>query len=150
MRRAALAALLCALTAAGCAGPVKTRAYAVSVAPEANGESPVPLELVVVYDRALLEEVQQLSARDWFRRRTQLARDYPDGFRSMRWELVPGQSLALRPLELSRRGARAAFVFADYLTEGDHRLRIDPFRTALIELGDEEALVRPPPRGGGG
>ena len=123
---------------------VSTRAYAIRVAPGANQDSPVPLELVVVYDKRMLAEVEQLSARDWFQRRAQFERDYPNGFRSMRWEFVPGQSIALHPLELSRRGARGALVFADYLSEGDHRLRLDPYKQVIIELRDQDVVVRSP------
>jgi type VI secretion system protein len=142
-RRLAAAALACLVLAApGCAAKVKTRAYAVQVAPEANQDSPVPLELVVVYHRDLLAQLQKLSAREWFQRREQFARDFPRGFRSLRWELVPGQSVELRRLPISRRGARAAFVFADYLTGGDHRLRLDPFKLALIELRGDDVAVR--------
>lgn len=130
---------------AGCGGPVKTRAYALALSPAANANSPVPVEMVAVYSRAMLEEVAGLTARDWFQRRAQLARDYPDGWRSVRWELVPGQTVALRRLELSRRGARALFVWADYQTEGPHRVRLDPFAQAILEFGETDVAVRRAP-----
>lgn len=143
MGRLVRATLVGALAlAAGCRGPVRTKAYSIVLSPEANANSPVPVEMVAVYDRKMLGEVAGLTARDWFRRRAQFERDYPEGWRSVRWELVPGQTLALRPLALSRRGARALFLWADYREEGPHRVRLDPFRRALVEFGEKDVAVK--------
>jgi type VI secretion system protein len=128
--------------AAGCGGGVKTRAYSIVVSPQANANSPVPVEMVVVYNRKMLAEVAGLTARDWFERRAQFGRDYPDGWRSMRWEFVPGQSMPLHRLELSRRHARALFIWADYAGEGPHRVRLDPFKRAIVEFGEKDFSAR--------
>jgi type VI secretion system protein len=121
---------------------VKTKAYSIVVSPQANANSPVPVEMVAVYDRKMLAEVAGLTARDWFQRRAQLERDYPEGWRSVRWEFVPGQSVALRRLELPRRGARALFLWADYQDDAPHRVRLDPFERAVVEFGEKDVTVR--------
>lgn len=131
------------LLAAGCGSPVRTRAFAVQVAPEANDRSPVPVALVVVYDPSLLETVAALTARDWFRQREQLARDFPGGFTALSWEFVPGQRVPLQPVRFRHRRARGAFVFADYAAPGDHRIRIDPYRRVTIRLLDDDLSVAP-------
>ena len=140
LRAAAMTAVLA--VAAGCGGGLKTREYSIDVHPQANAHSPVRVEMVAVYDRKMLAEVAGLPAGDWFRRRAQFERDYPDGWRSMRWEFVPGQGVALHRLELSRRGARALLLWADYAEEGPHRVRLDPFKRVVIEFGETDVAVR--------
>lgn len=143
-RRAPAAALLLAMAAGACAPAVKTRDFAVRTDAEANRQSPVPVDLVLVYDRTLAGELAGATARDWFLRREQIGRDYPDGVRWLSWELVPGQSVPRHRLPLRRRGARAAFVFADYLEPGEHRLRLDPIPNATVWLGTDGMSLQTP------
>jgi type VI secretion system protein len=136
---AALAAIL--LAGAGCRGSLKTRTVSIRADSLANSDTPIPVDLVVIYDKALVAQAAELTARQWFTRKSQIARDHPNGFRSASWELVPGQQVPVHRFPFKRRGVRAAFVFADYLAPGDHRVRIDPLRTAAIVLGAAEVTV---------
>lgn len=105
----------------------------ISVSPDANRNSPIAVELVIVYNGKLLDELLKMPAGDWFRKREQFLRDYPDGVDSWRWEWIPGQEVA--ELELPVRvGAKAGVVFADYVTPGEHRLRIDPHQPVRLVL----------------
>ena len=105
----------------------------ISVSPDANRNSPIAVELVIVYNGKLLDELLKMPAGDWFRKREQFLRDYPDGVDSWRWEWIPGQEVA--ELELPVRvGAKAGVVFADYATPGEHRLRIDPHQPVRLTL----------------
>lgn len=140
----ALAAVLVA--GAGCRGSLKTRTVSIRADSLANSDTPIPVDLVVIYDKALAAQAAELTARQWFTRKPQIARDHPNGFRSASWELVPGQRVPVHRFPFKRRGARAAFVFADYLAPGDHRVRIDPLRTAEVVLGAEEVTVAAPTR----
>jgi type VI secretion system protein len=134
--RRGLALALCAAALAGGCGPaVKTHAYAVYAEPRANDTSPVPVEFVVAYDDELVKVLSGLTARDWYRQRAQLRQDNPRGLHTVAREFVPGQSVPLQSLHYSRRGAKGAFVFADYYTPGEHRVRVDPFRRILLRLG---------------
>lgn len=145
--RALLAAVVLAATlSAGCRGSLKTRTVSVRADSAANADTPVPVDLVVIYDKTFVDEAGKLTAREWFTRKGQIARDRPYGVRSVSWELVPGQRVPLHRFPFKRRGARAAFVFADYLAPGDHRVRIDPFRNAEVVLGAEEVTLTPPAR----
>jgi type VI secretion system protein len=131
--------------ACGCFGPFGgggLRAYSVVVAPNANGYSPVPVEMVAVFDGKMVAEVAGLTARDWFQRREQFGRDYPGRWASKRWEFVPGQSMPLHRLEKELQGARSVFVWADYPGEGPHRVRLDTFKDVVIEFGEKDVAVR--------
>lgn len=112
---------------------------ATRIDPRANQDNPIAVELVVVYNKKLLEQLLALPAREWFKRREQIRRDYPDneGFVSWKWEWVPGQEVPARELSFGV-GARGGIVYADYLSEGDHRARIDPHQSFAIVLGEKE------------
>lgn len=119
---------------------------ATKIDPRANQDNPIAVELVIVYDKKLLEQLLALPAREWFKRREQIRRDYPDdeGFVSWKWEWVPGQEVP--PQELSFGvGVRGGIVYADYLTEGDHRARIDPHQSFTLILGEKELATEPLP-----
>lgn len=119
----------------------------VTVAPDANLQSPIAVELVVVYQKPLVDELRKLTARQWFERRADLRRDYPGGFDSWSWEWVPSQSVPSFQLRYEM-GAKAGIVFADYMTPGSHRAVVDPHRPIRLALerdgfvigatGDEE------------
>lgn len=126
------------LVLSACGRAIETRMVGFEVAPEANDRSPVPVELVVVYDAEVLPLLLELTARQWFAARGQLLLDHPTGLRSQMWELVPGQELPMQRLPVARKGAHAAFVYADYLGPGAHRIRIDPYERVLVRLGADD------------
>jgi type VI secretion system protein len=109
----------------------------ITVAPDVNLQSPVAVELIVVYQTPLVDELRKLSARQWFERADDLRRDYPKGFDSWGYEWVPSQCVAIDALQYSV-GAKAVVVFADYVTPGSHRAVLDahqPFRLDLEREG---------------
>lgn len=133
--------ILLILLLVGCGRSIATRSLGFTVAPDANDHAPVPVELVVVYDGALVPQLLELSAREWFQGRQQLLRDHPRGLRAHLWELVPGQDLPMQELPLDRSGAAAAFVYADYRTPGAHRIRVDSYARVRLRLTAEEVQV---------
>lgn len=123
------------------AGDVK---MTVTISPQLNDNTPVPVEIVFLYDKALLESVLQKSAEDWFANREQFVKDNsPDKkFESQKWEWVPGQTVE-KPLNLSYRiGARGAVIFAGYASPGSHRQAIDPQLDIALDLGPTGFTVK--------
>lgn len=121
----------CGITDAFKSGPVFSMEWvALQASPQANGDQPVAVDLVILHQEELIERLEKLPAADWFGRKAQFARDFPKGFSIISWELVPDQSIPARQLaddELeSTTGDRAvgAYVFALYVTPGDHRARV--------------------------
>ena len=74
----------------------------VQTAPLTNQNNPVAVDVLFVYDRDLLNTLLQMSASDWFAKREQLERDYPQrsGFAVWSWEWVPGQIVLPQTLPL--------------------------------------------------
>lgn len=116
----------------------------VVIAPDANRDSALAVEMVVVRDKDFLKRLMDLSARDWFTQRDQLRRDFPKAFESWDYEWIPGQQIP--PIRKRfKAGARGGFVFADYLGEGPHRARFDPYQPFQVRLERTDLEVRTKP-----
>jgi len=132
------ASILCLLgTLAACSAKVNTRNFAVSASRDANRDSPVAVDLVIVREEALVPTVTAMSARQWFMDRDQMARDHPASLEFQSWEFVPGQIWESSGFPLSNRSGYALVVFADYQSEGVHRVRVDPIREFRLVLRAE-------------
>ncbi|MCR9221362.1 MAG: hypothetical protein NXI21_14145 [Alphaproteobacteria bacterium] len=112
--------------------------------PASNRNNPTPVDLVLVYDPAASDQLAGLTAADWFRRKPQVLRDFPRGVKVIGWEVVPDQVIAPRELEdedlenADGDAPRAAFVYADFFTPGDHRARLEAQRAVRIRLGSDD------------
>lgn len=141
-RRPALPALLLAalLAAAptGC-GPrlVALDQVTIHAAPDANANNAVAIDLVLADDPALDATLATLPAGEWFRRRAQVLRDYPEGVTVLSWELVPGQRISA-PV---RRKAAGVYLFAAYASPGDHRTRLGFDRSEVTVTLQAEDFV---------
>lgn len=114
----------------------------VTIEPRANQGSAVAVDVLMVYDKGVLDKILALTARAWFEQQSQLERDFPGAFDRARWEWVPGQQVGRQEIEY-RAGAKAAVVFADYLTPGAHRLRLDPRAPSRLLLGETGFTAEP-------
>lgn len=135
------------LCAAGCGVTQKARSmfggqlpFEVVIAPDANEDSPVAVDLIFVYDKKLLDTLLKTPATEWFAKREQFVKDYGNALAVEKWEWVPGQQI--ERLNVSYRpGARRVVLFADYLTEGDHRATADPQEPFRLVLGARDFSV---------
>lgn len=114
--------------------------FEVVIASDANEDSPVAVDLVFVYDKKLLDTLLKTPAVDWFAKREQFIKDYGNALAVEKWEWVPGQQI--EPISVSYRpGARRVVLFADYLSEGDHRATADPQEPFRLVLGARDFSV---------
>ena len=105
----------------------------VQISPDLNQSSPIALEIVVIYDKKVLETLRQMPAREWFEQRAQILRDHQGGLRTWGFEWVPGQEV--EPLALRYDvGAKQGVIFADFFSPGPHRLLVDPHRGIRLLL----------------
>lgn len=112
----------------------------VTISPDANENSPLAVELIVVYEDKIVDKLLEKKAREWFSGREQFLRDYADDVDSWKWEWIPGQEV--QPLKLSYGiGAKRVVLFADYVTPGEHRAAIDPQKPFRLVLGQSEIAL---------
>lgn len=122
---------------------VKTRLIALDVAPKANLNHPVAIDLLVIYNRALFADLLKVPASEWFEKRNQYKLDYPSALQIWEWELVPAQVVPFFKLPIETRRAVGALIFANYVTPGMHRARIDPYEGVVIRLQELEFTLSP-------
>lgn len=129
-------------TVPGASGESKLQ-IKVHVAPAANNNNPVAVDLVLVSDKKLLKELAKMSAKDWFENRHQVQLDYPKetDLAAGTWEWVPGQAVEIERLPV-KVDIVGGLVFARYFSEGPHRAVINPRKDILITLGEDDLCVQ--------
>lgn len=121
------AALLAVWGATAVAGPsddprLLPRAYfvALQAAPDANGGQPLTVDVVVSCDATVGAFLKTMTSTQWFAQRQALS--HASGSLNVTsWEVSPGRSIPSSKA-LARKCAKAAVVFANYGTPGEHRL----------------------------
>lgn len=144
---AALGVALLFLVSGGCSTGKKVRSMfggmlpmQVDVAPDVNEDSPVAVDLVVVYDPKLVDALLKMPASEWFSKREQFVKDHAKSVALQSWEWVPGQKV--EPVSIAyRAGARKVVLFADYRTDGEHRLAVEPQQPFRLVLGPQDLAV---------
>ncbi|WP_169708783.1 type VI secretion protein [Trinickia terrae] len=136
------ALLLSVLCMAGCSASlprVKIDSLAINVAAQANLDTPIAVDAVLVRNPQLFDTLLGLPSAKWFAQRDQLRRDYPGDLMVLSYELVPGQQLTDPDFAFKGQRAAGVLVFADYQTPGAHRVRLDggPAK-ARLQLGAQD------------
>jgi type VI secretion system protein len=116
----------------------------VVVVPEANEDSPVAVDVVVVYDRKLVDDLLKLSASQWFATKAQFMADHDRKVAVQGWEWVPGQKVDPISIEY-RAGAQQVVVFADYHTDGAHRVVVQPQQPFRLVLEERDLVLEKNP-----
>ena len=144
-----LAGLATLLLSAGCAlnpwyqpPPVQTRVVYFNNAENANQNQSIAFDLVILYDKELVEKFLEMPASEWFAKREQLKRDHPSKLFTWDWELTPGRRIPMFPVR-GAEGAQALLAFADYSFEGAHRARLDPYEVVMIDFQERKFDIRP-------
>lgn len=134
---------------AGCAMPgflsskgtrVDWSELTLTAAPNANQNSPVAVDLVMVLDDAMLGRVAELSAAKWFGARADLQKTFPQSLSYRSWELVPGQTIRVPASSLGPPRVAAVFVYANYTTPGANRMRVEDLKGAVIARFDIQSF----------
>ncbi len=145
MRLLSPATLLLAAMVSGCglfSASVPVRSISFDVSAEANGNAPIPVDLVLTSSKDVNTTVMGLTAAEWFKRKAQLMRDAPDTLRVESFELVPGSIIEPRRVKRDPTPT-GAVLFANYQTPGDHRERLTEQEHVSVVLGPRDMTVRP-------
>lgn len=96
----------------------------VMAAEDANANSAVAVDIVLVRDQAVLESLLTMPAARYFAARADLQRTYPDALTVVALEITPGQVIRLDARRFDGQRAWAALAFAHYANPGEHRARL--------------------------
>ena len=142
-RRAMLALVALALTACSSLPKVQVDTLAIAVSTQANQDTPIAVDAVLVRNPQLLDALLGLPSAKWFAQRDQWRRDHPEDITVVSFEVVPGQQIAAAPFPFGGKRGAGVVVFADYQTPGAHRVRLDTGPAhALLLLGDQDLSVQ--------
>lgn len=116
----------------------------IAAAEGANQNSPVAVDVVLVMEESALDKIAALPAAKWFQARSDLLRTFPGTFSYKSWEVAPGQVLRVPGASFGSPSVVGVFVFADYLTLGEHRMKVEQLQDGIIiELRAREFAVSP-------
>jgi len=120
----------------------------VVAAPDANLNTPVALDVVQVRDDAMLAVISSMPASKWFASRADLAKTFPEGLSIQSLEVPPGMTVKLAGTAFAPVRQIGAFVFADYLTPGEHRAKVDQLQGDIVVRLDARSfsvsVAKPP------
>ncbi len=124
----------------GCSQPlVKTQLVTLKAAPAANNNQPIAVDLVLVYDPALLPLFSTLTTREWFEKRTQFQEHYRSRLTVLPKEVPPN---AIESFDVENNNAQGVLLFVDYHTP-DNRFsqRLDTMKRVTVCLEKHQFLV---------
>lgn len=110
---------------------------------KANQDYPITIDVVFAYDRALVDQLQALSAREWRQRQNDIRLAFPTDIQVDSYEVVPAQKPLVRTIPERAVDALAAFVFVHYRSDGMHRARVDDLERFAILLGEKDFSIEP-------
>ena len=113
--------LLCLGLAACASHPWKVQ---MTIATDANNNSPVLLSVILPKSPALSKKLLEMTAKQWFVQREQLLRDYRRDLEETYFEFIPGQQVPEINRKVSSKVPQG-ILFVNYQTPGSHRYTFD-------------------------
>ncbi len=146
-KRLAGCLLMACLILGGCSSLGSGRAFGgkidfeVEVDGQMNGNHPVAVDFLIVYDQELYQALQGMDAEQWFEGRDQFLADAaPEMLQVHAREWVPGSAGVTETVD-HRRGALGGVLFASYFSPGEHRFVVQPLKNFTLKLGESEATI---------
>ena len=111
------------------------------VAKNVNGNSPIAVRLVIVYDDGVLGEVSKMTADQFFEQESQLKKDHANDMDVVSWEVVPGQEMDSETINPTKAYGKGGFVFARYSTPDAHRESLADEQVITIHLDEKDFYI---------
>lgn len=108
---------------------------------DANKRSATAIDLLIVYDPALLEVLLRMDAKDYYLATKQLKQDYPTLADILHWELTPGQTVKNYPITLRSAAPQGVVMFADYYAPGPHRVRVGSSKVIHVQFRENDFCI---------
>lgn len=137
-----IAAALFLLGVAGGCG-AHTHRMQVTIAADANNNSPVVFSVVLPRNQGVFRKLLDLTAKQWFAQREQLLRDYRTDLDETYYEFVPGQPVPELVQKGGRRNVSQGILFVNYQTSGAHRYTFDAGQAMKVGFGQRSLNFAP-------
>ena len=103
--------------------------------PNANQRYSVAVDIVFVWDADLAVPLNELTAQQWFSRKQDYQRAYPDSLKIIHSEPMPGHTIRIQSLPDAHSKAKRVIVFANYINQQlVHRADITTMNNVRIVL----------------
>lgn len=113
---------------------VKLETISILLDADANENSATSVDLLMVYDKALLKSLTSMNSKKYYANLNQIKRDYPELVDIFHWELTPGQAINDYPITMRSDTPFGAVMYADYFSPGDHRIRVGTEENIHVQL----------------
>jgi type VI secretion system protein len=114
----------------------------VTIAPAANNDAPIAVDMVAISDKKILTEVSTFPAAAWFAKRKDYVRLHSKEVRVYSWEWVPGQQVVSIKIPETAL-ADGVILFANYASPGAHSVMLPKSGIVRIDLGPEDLQLLP-------
>jgi len=121
--------------------PIYLQEVNFSLDSDANKKSATAIDLLIVYDPALLEVLLKMEAKDYYIAARQLKQDYPSLTDILHWELTPGQVVKDYPISLRSDAPQGVVMFADYYAPGPHRVRVGSSKIIHVHFRENDFCI---------
>ena len=111
---------------------LKWEQVTIGIGRDANKNSPIAVDIVLIFNEDLVKKVSELTSADWFKSKNYVLKTYPQDLTVNSWELAPGDSLQIPSSFFGKERVFSVIAFADYFSEGEHRVRIDHLKGGVI------------------
>lgn len=108
---------------------------------DANNNSATKVDVVVAYDEHVFVDLMSMNAYNYYKRLVQLKSDYPNVVEIFSYEVIPGSALVSQPIRLTGDSPIGAVVFANYYSNGDHRVRVGRGTHIYVHLRNTDFLM---------
>jgi type VI secretion system protein len=116
--------------------------FSVIAAANANDDSPVAFEIVMVKDEALAGKLLTLTAAQWFDPAATWKTDFPQQLQTWYYEIPPGQQIVLNPTEFAGKSSYAVLLFANYRNNNPNRLRLETYSKATVLFAEKDIKLQ--------
>lgn len=100
---------------------------------DSNDGDATEVDIVVVYDKALLDKLTNMKSKDYFAKAEEIEENNPETMERFHFEVVAGSTITEELNLKSNRGV-GALIFADIDAPGTHRHRVGPATGATIKI----------------
>lgn len=107
----------------------------------ANDGTPVTIDFVSAYDKQVVDTLETVTASEWFQSKNNYILQFEAKIFVFNKEFVPGHQVQLEYTTGIDEDAIANFIFANYHSPGEHRVRVGKFKILIIKLQESDFFV---------